>query len=40
MTALDAEVHKELSHIMHQTATGISVARWLTKAFEALSSSK
>jgi len=35
-TQPDAEMHKQLIHIMHQTATGISLvfaASWLTKAF-------
>jgi hypothetical protein len=36
MTQPDAEMHKQLTHIMHQTATGISlvfIATWLTTAF-------
>jgi len=35
-TQPDAEIHEQLAHIMHQTATGISlvlIASWLTKAF-------
>jgi hypothetical protein len=36
MTQPDAEMHKQLAHIMHQAATGISpvfISSWLTKAF-------
>jgi hypothetical protein len=36
MTQPDAVMHKQLTHIMYQTANGISLAfmaSWLTKAF-------
>jgi hypothetical protein len=36
MTPPDAEMHKQITHVTHQTATGISlvfIASWLTTAF-------